>query len=100
MPMSPDSPSAWTPAMVVVPRSAAPAVPLAYTRRRPGRSVTNMRPSGAKATSQGMIRPDCTTVSVSVGALAFGSCVTVSCIKTPSSSSQAMPSTTGRRRKV
>src|SRR5438093_2294468 len=65
----------------------------------PARSVTNMRPSGANAMSQGNRSPDCTTVVASCGALPVptGTPGTVIVRKTPSSSIHHAPSTTGRR---
>src|SRR2546425_11592331 len=65
----------------------------------PERSVTNIRPSGANARSQGNFNPDCTTVVVSLGALpaAGGRPGTGIVRKTPRSSLHHAPSTTGRR---
>src|SRR2546425_4436289 len=65
----------------------------------PERSVTNIRPSGANARSQGNFNPDCTTVVVSLGALpaAGGRPGTGIVRKTPWSSLHHAPSTTGRR---
>ncbi len=65
--MSPDSPFCATWKMVTRASRAAPGEPLAKTRSVPARSVTNMRPSGAKARSQGTISPDWITVSARVG---------------------------------
>src|ERR687898_2806993 len=70
IPFSPDSCSERTAGTVVVLTSAAPGAALAYTRMRPGRSVTNIVPSGAKATSHGITRPCWTTVAVGTGAAA------------------------------
>src|SRR5438132_498085 len=65
----------------------------------PARSVTNILPSGANATSHGNESPDCTVVVVSVGALPLptGTPGTVIVRNTPSSSIHQAPSTTGRR---
>src|SRR3989442_13420999 len=65
----------------------------------PERSVTNIRPSGANARSQGNFNPDCTTVVVSLGALpaAGGRPGTGIVRETPWSSIHHAPSTTGRR---
>ncbi len=70
IPFRPDSCSERRFGTVVVLTSAAPGAPLAYTRMRPGRSVTNIVPSGAKARSHGMTSPLWTTVAVGIGAAA------------------------------
>ena len=70
MPITPASPSARTSGMVVVPIMGAFGLPLWKTRTRPGRSVTNIWPPGANATSHGMVSPSWTTPTVRVGTAA------------------------------
>ena len=74
MPMSPLSPFWTTLATVSVASFRAPDAPLSKTCTVPPRSVTSIRPSGAKAISHGMTRFAWTTWSVSRGTNVGGGC--------------------------